>query len=148
MQTNAEVLPAWLDMQAEKVHPDMLKAGSCLRDLDQLCLYYCRRIFAMVASLRQVRLRVATTACTYFHRFYHTQSMIERDPRVVSVACVYLAGMPYNFHRPPLLAIEYISHLGTLLQPWPLHPLSGSAVMHSHLYLYGCHAFDSCSFMQ
>jgi hypothetical protein len=82
------------DMQAERMHPDMIKSGFSLRDVDQLSLYYCRRIFQMVASMRHVRLRIATTACTYFHRFYHTQSMMERDPRVVSIACVYLAGAP------------------------------------------------------
>ena len=80
------------DVQAEATHADVLRAGISPATFQQLVAFFCRRIFTMVASLRHVRLRVATTACMYFHRFFCLRSMKLHDPRFVLAACIYIAG--------------------------------------------------------
>jgi cyclin C len=69
----------------------VLEAGLSRLDVGQLKTFFCHQIFEIVALLK-ARLRVATTACSYFQRFYHLHSFLEHDPRHVAPACVYLAG--------------------------------------------------------
>jgi Cyclin, N-terminal domain len=83
-------------MQAEHVCADELTRGVSSTQHDQLMTYFCEMIFKMIAALRGMRLRVASTACTYFHRFFSRCSLAQHDPRVVTVACVYMASAPLD----------------------------------------------------
>jgi hypothetical protein len=78
--------------QVESTSTDVLTAGVSQHAYIQLMAFFSRRIFTMVSTLRSTRLRVATTACTYFHRFFCLKSLTEHDPRAVLAACIYLAG--------------------------------------------------------
>lgn len=49
----------------------------------------------MVAALDKARLRVATTACTYFYRFYSKYMFQDHDPRLIVPACIYLSGVEH-----------------------------------------------------
>lgn len=79
-------------MQAEHVPPEVVKAGFSPDEAAQFTAFFCRRIFTMTAALRTTRLRVATTACIYFQRFFHKHTWCTHDPRIVAVACIYVAG--------------------------------------------------------
>ena len=95
-------------LQAESTHEDVLRAGISPGAFEDLVAFFCRRIFTMVVTLRHVRLRVATTACTYFQRFFCLRSMKQHDPRFVLAACIYIAGAPV------LLAFAVSLHIATL----------------------------------
>lgn len=73
------------------MHAAVLQAGLSRQEVAQLKTYFCQQIFEIVALLK-ARLRVATTAASYFQRFYHLHSFLDHDPRLVAPACVYLAG--------------------------------------------------------
>jgi cyclin-C len=70
----------------------VLQAGMTYIDVVDIKTYFCKRIFCMTSSLSGARVRVATTACVYFHRFYAKHSFLEHDPRTLAPACVYIAG--------------------------------------------------------
>jgi preprotein translocase subunit Sec61beta len=88
-------------MQAECVPPAVLEQGFSLKDLTQFMAFFCRRMFTMAASLRSTRLRVATTACVYFQRFFQHYTIAQQDPRVVAAACIYVAGVITLPSHPP-----------------------------------------------
>jgi cyclin-C len=83
-------------MQLYEVSPEVVKLGISTTEVQQLKEYFCRKIFAMVSSLRASRLKVATTACTYFQRFFLRYALNEHDPRILAPACVYLAGEAFR----------------------------------------------------
>lgn len=80
----------WL--QLEQVSAALLKSGVTALQIQKLKEYYCTRIFTMVAALDKARLRVATTACTYFYRFFSKYTFQDHDPRLIVPACIYLSG--------------------------------------------------------
>lgn len=79
-------------VQFSKVPRSLLIKGMDCSTLQQMKDYFCIRIFGMVHALKTARLRVATTACFYFHRFFLKYSMDQHDPRMMVPACIYLSG--------------------------------------------------------
>ena len=60
--------------------------------VQQLKDYFCLRIYKMTKALKTARIRVAATACFYFHRFFLKYSFDQHDPRMIAPACIYLSG--------------------------------------------------------
>lgn len=81
-----------LFLQLDQVPASILITGVTALEIQQLKEFYCTRIFTMVAVLEKARLRVATTACTYFYRFFNKYTFKDHDPRHIVPACIYLSG--------------------------------------------------------
>lgn len=81
-------------VQIERLPAAALKAGLTHDSVTDVKAACCRQIFRMAASLSGAPMRVATTACIYFHRFFAAHSFLDVDPRTFVAPATYLSGAP------------------------------------------------------
>lgn len=104
--------------EANDASSKLFEAGLSGQQVKELKTFFCQQIFEIVATLKGSRLRVATTACVYFHRFYVRKTFVDHDPRLVTLACIYIAGKAEeNSQHSKTVMINVLRHKHELVGP-------------------------------
>ncbi|KAJ0253922.1 Cyclin-C1-1 [Hirschfeldia incana] len=77
--------------EVDVVHPLDKERGISVEDFKLIKFHMSNHITKLAQHIK-VRQRVVATAITYMRRVYTRKSMVEFDPRLVAITCLYLAS--------------------------------------------------------
>ncbi|GFR41129.1 hypothetical protein Agub_g1777 [Astrephomene gubernaculifera] len=98
--------------QLESSHAEDRLQGLTQEHIQQLNVYFCASIAELAKQLK-LRQRVAASAMIYFRRTYLGNNFCRMDPRLVYVACLYLACKAEE----SLLAAKHLGCHAKILRP-------------------------------